>query len=302
MAYGFEHPEALVLAALALPVFLMLLKARNNKVRLQQLFELSISRLNLGFEALRVAALLALIFTAAVPYYEYAVRRQVQLERIDQLSERKVLHAILLDVSKSMTYSYGLKTRFDTAVEALKGYFSSLTPSDRVHLAVFSSSVRTVCDGPPADCMKALEDLAAGERFTALGDALLYAISISDAAELPAVVVLVSDGVSNYGSDPVQVAALFKSKGLPLAIISVGSQGVIPQVAEVAEAEVYTVNEFTVEAIESLAAKAAREARYSALLAKGEACIEEVRRSYEPARTLSVIALLLAVSAMIDGV
>ncbi|MEM2795615.1 MAG: hypothetical protein QXY49_07160, partial [Thermofilaceae archaeon] len=137
---------------------------------------------------------------------------------------------------------------------------------------------------------------------TALGDSLLYALSISNVADLPAVVVLVSDGMSNYGSDPLQVATLFKSKGLPMMIISIGGQGIIPQVTEAAGAEVYVVNEFTIEAIESLAAKAAREARYNALLAKGEAYIEEVRRSYEPARILSMIALFLAFSALVDGV
>ncbi|MEM1509563.1 MAG: vWA domain-containing protein [Thermofilaceae archaeon] len=302
MAWGFEHPEAMVLVSLVLPVFLILLKTRNNKVRLKQLFELNISRLNLGFEALRVAALLVLIFTAAVPYYEYTVKRQVQLEQVDQLSENKVLHVVLLDVSRSITYSYGSRTRFDVAIEALKRYFSSLTPNDHVHLAVFSSSVRSVCDGLPVDCLKALDGLTAGERFTALGDSLLYALSISNVADLPAVVVLVSDGMSNYGSDPLQVATLFKSKGLPMMIISIGGQGIIPQVTEAAGAEVYVVNEFTIEAIESLAAKAAREARYNALLAKGEAYIEEVRRSYEPARILSMIALFLAFSALVDGV
>ncbi len=302
MALGFERPEALALVALILPVSLMLLKARENRVRLQQLFEVNVSRLGRGLEALRVAALLTLILVAATPYYERTVRREVQLEHIDQLSGKEVLHVVLLDVSRSMTYSLGSRSRFDAAVSTLERYFSSLTPNDRVHLAVFSSSVRAACEGRPADCLKALRDLAAGERFTAIGDALLYALSVSDAAGLPAVVVLVSDGVNNYGSDPLQVAALFKDRGLPLAIVSVGDQGIIPQVAEAAGAEVYVVNEFTAEAVEGLAARVAREARYSALLARGEAYIEGVERSYEPTRILSAVALLLVVSALVDGV
>lgn len=302
MSWGFERSEALMLIALILPVLFVLLNSRKNRVRLQQFFEVSVSRLSFGLEGLRVAALIALIIAAATPYYEYTVRREVPVEQIDRLSGKEVLHVILLDVSRSMTYGHGTRTRFEAAVEVLQKYLSSLTPSDRVHLAVFSSSVRRVCDGRPADCLHALEGLAAGERYTAIGDALLYALSLLDVAAEPAVVVLVSDGVNNYGSDPVQAAELFNAKGLPMTIISIGGLGVLPQIAKAAGAEVYTVDEFTVEAVESLAAKAAREARYSALLARGEAYVEEAVRSYEPARILSILALILVVFALIDGV
>jgi len=302
MRLGLQRPEALALLAAVPIAWLLLLRARRNRRALERFFEVRVSRVGSLLEAARLAALAALALASALPYLEYTVTRQVTLDQAELLSGRRVLHVILLDVSRSMTYPLGLGTRFDAAVGVVERYLSALPDGDLVHLAVFSSSARPVCQGAPRECLGALGRLAAGERYTAVGSALLYAASIAEASPSPPVVVLVSDGASNYGPDPVQVAKLLGSRGIPLAIVAVGGGGALPQVAEAAGASLYRVDEFTAQAAESLARRAAGEARYAALAARGEAVVEEVRRSYLPAEVLAVASLILLASALVDGV
>ncbi len=301
MRLGLEHPEALASLALIAAAALLLRKSRRNRRRLERFFDVEVSRLNSLMEAARLAALALLAVAAAMPYVEYTVRRKVPLERVGELSGKGVLHVVVLDVSRSMTYPLGPGTRFDAAREVLKRYLSSLPGGDRVHLAVFSSSARPVCQGAPSECLEALGRVEAGERYTAVGDALLYAASVARASALAPVIVLVSDGASNYGSDPVQVAEALRGEGLPAVLVAVGDRGVLPRVAEALGARLFTVDEFTAAAAGSLAERAAAEARYSGLAARGEAYVEEVRRSHVPAQLLLAAALALLASALLDG-
>ncbi|MGC8987900.1 vWA domain-containing protein [Infirmifilum sp.] len=302
MRLGFEHPEALALLVLFAAAVFLLQRSRFNRRRIQRFFDVSISRLNYLLEAARITALLCLVLAAAVPYVEYTVKRQVPFDGLSELSGKKVLHLIVVDVSRSMTYPLGLSTRFNVAKDLLEKYLQSLGGGDLVHLAVFSSSARPICQGAASECIKALKGLEAGERYTALGDAILYASSVARVSAMPTVVVLVSDGVNNYGSDPLQVAESLKEENLPVVLVAVGDYGVLPRVAETLGSKLFTVDEFSLEAVKSLAARAAAEARYSALLARGEAYVEEARRSYLPTHVLLAAAFLMILATLIDGV
>lgn len=298
----FEHPWVLASTTLIIPALLLLHRAKANRRRVSHFFDVKVGHFTTLLEATKIASLILLILAAATPYIEYSVPREVPIDELPALAGKKVLHVVLLDVSRSMTYPLGFRTRFDAALEAVERYLSSLTSDDVVHLAVFSASVRMVCQGEPAQCIQVLKGLSAGERYTAVGDALLYAASVAEASPYAPVIVLVSDGSSNYGSDPIQVAETLKSRRLPLIVVAVGDSEILPSVAGSLNAKLYRVDEFTVEAVGSLASKVAQEARYGALSARGEAFIEEVRRSYAPAQALLALAIIMLLLQLIDGV
>ena len=116
MRLGFEHPEALALLVLFAAAVFLLQRSRFNRRRIQRFFDVSISRLNYLLEAARITALLCLVLAAAVPYVEYTVKRQVPFDGLSELSGKKVLHLIVVDVSRSMTYPLGLSTRFNLSL------------------------------------------------------------------------------------------------------------------------------------------------------------------------------------------
>ena len=63
-----------------------------------------------------------------------------------------------------------------------------------------------------------------------------------------------------------------------------------------------SLNEFTFKVVEEIAEKYSREARYTALKAKGEATIPVVYRDYTLTRVLEILSLISLIVGVLDGV
>ncbi len=157
-----------------------------------------------GLFALRTVVLLLLLFFLARPALE---------GRSGVVEQNRVI--MLVDSSRSMTIrDEGTRTRHEALREAWKqaqGPLSDLGKVYQVSTLRFGSEVQEARD---------LSFEAAGER-TWIGSALADALSRSGPGALEHVV-LISDGQSNGGKDPLGVARALESKGTRLHTVCVG--------------------------------------------------------------------------------
>lgn len=145
----------------------------------------------------------------------------------------------------------GWRTRLDLAREVVARFARSrAAEGDRVGLVVFGESAFTHCpltsDGSLLGAALDRVDSGMAGEATALGDALALALrrvvgaSAPDAADTPApgapaagrVVVLLTDGRSNAGEVPTDVAAgLARTLGVRVHAVGIGTEGPVPMAA-----------------------------------------------------------------------
>ncbi len=304
-ASGFEQPALLLLLAPASAAAALIWE--RSKRRFEEVAAAlgpprGWSRLGDALALARAAALLLLVVAAAQPYVEYRVPRKITVAEEGLLRARPVVMVVLLDVSKSMGYPMGAGSRMDAAKHVLHSFLVGLDGNATVHLVFFSGNVTPVYTGDARGAAKVLDEARGVEKYTAIGDALAYAIGFLRASSLPGAVLLVSDGGQNYGSDPVTVAAAYRSLHIPLVVLAVDGPGVLPQVASAAGAKMYKVDEYSMPAASSLGDVLWREARLEALQARGEAVVWIVRKSHAPTAVLALLAAILAAMSLLEGV
>jgi Ca-activated chloride channel family protein len=144
-----------------------------------------------------------------------------------------------LDVSGSMRSQDIAPSRMEASKEAAKTFVQSLPSRVRVGLTTFGGYAQVVV--PPGTDHQRVIDAIDGLGFvrrTAIGEGLLEAVAglpgrvrpASDGTmpaqppgpRPPAVVILLSDGVSNTGIDPLQAAQLAKSQEVTVYTVGVG--------------------------------------------------------------------------------
>ncbi len=138
---------------------------------------------------------------------------------------------ILLDTSGSMSATDVDPTRAQAALAAARAFIEATPAGTKVGIIAFSSSASLV-QPLTADrdlAIAALQNVPEPDGATAIGDALALA-----AQNLPAaghrVVVLITDGVNNRGTDPNEVAAYLGAHHVPVYTVGIGtnSGGTIP--------------------------------------------------------------------------
>lgn len=140
---------------------------------------------------------------------------------------------LVIDTSGSMEATDVQPTRLDAARNAAHTLIDQLPSNDRIGLVSFSSA--PVMAAPLSDnrdtVSNAIDSLQVGGA-TATGDALLVAINAlapsaratTTGSKPPAMIVLLTDGVTNRGSDPLQAAAQAKSDGIVIQTIGIGTR------------------------------------------------------------------------------
>ena len=147
--------------------------------------------------------------------------------------------ALCIDTSGSMSATDVTPTRADAALRAARAFIDSVPDGTRISIVAFSSSATVVMPaGDDKDAAReALGRVPPPNGGTAIGDALTVA-----AQSLPAVrhraIVLVTDGVNNAGSDPLEVAPQIGRTGTTIDTVGIGTSGsglLIPGTAEEAD-------------------------------------------------------------------
>jgi Ca-activated chloride channel family protein len=147
--------------------------------------------------------------------------------------------ALCIDTSGSLSAPAIEPTRADAALRAARAFIDDVPDGTRISIVAFSSSAEVVL--PATDdkdaAREALGRVPPPNGGTAIGDALLVA-----ARSLPAVhhraIVLVTDGVNNQGSDPLEVAPQIGQAGTTIDTVGIGTSGsglLIPGTTEEAE-------------------------------------------------------------------
>ena len=171
--------------------------------------------------AVFAAALVALALALARPQATVAVA-------VEQAS---VL--LVTDVSGSMRATDVKPTRLDAARDAALDFLDRVPDKVRVGAVAFSTVPHTL-DSPGTDrsaVADLIENLSA-DGGTATGDALAQALELLGPREgrsrPPAAIVLLSDGETTVGRDPVEVARAARRARVPVYTVALGtSEGVI---------------------------------------------------------------------------
>jgi Ca-activated chloride channel family protein len=139
---------------------------------------------------------------------------------------------LVIDTSGSMDAVDVLPTRMDAARSAARTLIDRLPSNTRIGLVSFSTSANLAAPLTQnrQDVLTALDYLQAGGA-TATGDALTLAISQlapttagATSGRPPAMIVLLTDGGTNRGSNPLAAAAQAKAAGIPIITVGVGSR------------------------------------------------------------------------------
>ena len=131
---------------------------------------------------------------------------------------------ICIDTSGSMQSTDVLPSRAQAAKRAAGAFVDEAPPGIKIGLIAFSTQAAVVAplDADRTRTVAALDDIPYPNGGTAIGDALRLA-----GTSLPArghrVVILVTDGVSNAGSDPLRAAQELGARGIPVYTIGIGT-------------------------------------------------------------------------------
>ena len=170
--------------------------------------------------ALFLAALAAFAFALARPQATVAVPRE------------QATIVLVTDVSRSMLADDVEPSRIEAARDAAQRFLEELPDEARVGAVAFSTDPHTV--EAPTDDHRRIADLIdalAADGGTATGDALDTALKLVDGPvkkRPPAAIVLLSDGETTTGRDPVEVARVAKRLKIPIHTVALGTrEGVI---------------------------------------------------------------------------
>jgi len=174
--------------------------------------------------ALALAALAALVLALAKPQHSVAV------------PVRSASIVLVTDHSRSMEATDVTPTRLSAAEGAADTFLKQLPSSVRVGIVTFSSAADAV-QAPTTD-RDAVRGVINGQQpdgATATGDALEVALGLlaRDSAKSetkPATaIVLLSDGATTAGVDPIEVANAAKRQHVPIFTVALGTpNGVLP--------------------------------------------------------------------------
>ncbi|NOZ82981.1 MAG: VWA domain-containing protein [Euryarchaeota archaeon] len=184
---------------------------------------------------------------------------------------------LAIDVSESMSATDLKPSRIEAAKSSAIVFAAQIGGGDRVGVVSFAGAPHVVVPltSDLDEVIDGIRGIGLGkEPGTALGDAIMSAVSMVSGSERRRVVVLLSDGVSNRGVSPGEAVEYAKKMGVRIFTVGIGTpSGIIPTTGSRAELDETTLR--------SIAAATGGEYRY----ARSEA---ELRDIYsEIARTIS---------------
>lgn len=153
-------------------------------------------------------------------------------ERTVDVPVEKASVVMVTDESGSMLADDVAPSRLDAAKAAARSFLDEAPDELLVGFASFSTSVRTnVSPTTTHDQVADAVDGLRAEGGTATGDALTAALDQlaarkgkgADGERAPSAIVLLSDGKTTAGSDPLEAAARAKKLGIPVYTVALGT-------------------------------------------------------------------------------
>jgi Ca-activated chloride channel family protein len=158
---------------------------------------------------------------------------------VAQVPARDGAVVICIDTSGSMASTDVSPTREGAARSAVRTFVDAAPPGLQIALVSFATNATVV--QPPTDDLEqtreAIGRIPEANGATAIGDALLAANQLLSNRGRR-IVVLLTDGVNNRGSDPLEAAKVLAARGIPVYTVGIGTNGsgeLIPGTDEAAE-------------------------------------------------------------------
>jgi Ca-activated chloride channel family protein len=135
---------------------------------------------------------------------------------------------LVMDVSRSMLAEDVDPNRLEAARSAAQRFLEEVPEEARVGAVAFSTDPHTI--EPPSDDRGRVEDLVdalSADGGTAAGDALAVAVGLLDGPaedRPPAAILLLSDGETTTGRDPLPVARRAGRLGIPVHTVALGTR------------------------------------------------------------------------------
>jgi Ca-activated chloride channel family protein len=158
---------------------------------------------------------------------------------VAQLPVRDAAIVLCIDTSGSMASTDVAPTRSEASRAAAESFIAGVPSGTRIGIVAFSTAAIPLgpLTGDRDAARDALSRLPAPNGGTAIGDALAAAARLLPAGGRRAIV-LVTDGVNNSGSDPLEVARAVGALGIAIFTVGIGTNGsgeLIPGTGEAAE-------------------------------------------------------------------
>jgi Ca-activated chloride channel family protein len=232
----FAHPLYLVIAVVVAVLFVGLARvsARRSRGAALAYSDLAFLERAIG-RAPPWTALFAAVWALAILAAGAALARP---SIVATVAVHDAAIVLCIDTSGSMASTDVLPTRSQASRDAALGFINGVPDGTRIGLVAFSAAALPL--GPLTDDRDAARDalsrLPAPNGGTAIGDALLAAEQLLPKTGRRAIV-LVTDGVNNSGSDPLEDAEQIGAAGISIFTVGIGtnSGAIIPGTDEDAE-------------------------------------------------------------------
>ncbi len=297
----FKYPYILLFLPIILS-FLVLVSTRKwkNYRRLVETYYSKPSRTWILLTITKVLAVVLVVVALSEPVLVYeklvSISSASDVETYGNMTP--VEHIVLVDVSKSMSGE-----RIKIVKQFLTKYLSLLHSVDRVQLYVFAADIEgPLCSGTPSQCINAVEEIEAGRRYSAIGDAIVFGAEYARISPIPPIVLVVTDGANTLGSSPVDVLGNI-SVNTPIAIILVGNDPRSIDLRIKATEEdilLYSIDSPISSLIDDISKRASRETKLAALRGSGEAYVAIKYEANTPSVLLLVISATLLLVARFD--
>ena len=233
----FAHPTLLIVAIAAIVLLVVVYRALERR-RAAQAYAFS----NLAFA---IAAMQPARWPAAMLFAAFVFGTGAELLALagphltTRVPAKDGTVVICIDTSGSMRARDVAPTRADAARSAARAFVDAVPEGTRVGIVTFSSGASVIA--PPTSDLDAVRDaldrIPPPEGATAIGDALVLG-----AQQMPPsgkrILVLLTDGVNNRGTDPIADSLTIGARGITIETVGVGSSGsgeIIPGTREPAE-------------------------------------------------------------------
>jgi len=251
-----------------------------------------------------VVAITLLVLALSQPIITYQEKIPIHSlkDMIKYNSKLPAQYIILVDVSPSM--HRGIPQRIDTAVKVVETIIDSIKDNGTIVLSVFGGCVEQLYVGSPDNATKIIGLIKNYNiKYTAIGDAIGYAISCARASSLPSVAIIITDGANNYGPNPIQSYIYANKSRLPVLFIRIDDDPrANPLFAELARHGAYIVsaiNDYSINWLKPVIINAVQHMKYLALIESGKNYVLIKRTSSLPSTALGLVGLIAIIISRI---
>ncbi len=287
-----------------IPVVIVYRRARNNRSILSATLGFNPGKKTLVYDVIKFLALFFIVLSIANPVL--VSEKTIPINNKEALAEYNdrlpAQFIVLIDVSPSMHRD----NRLDEAIKALNTIIDCLNKSDRIVIAVFGGEVKEIYNGPSFKASNITGEITKYNiKYTAIANAIGWAVGRIKASGIPSIVFIVTDGANNYGGDPAEAACTVNASGTPIVFIRIDNDPRGTSLFYKLSAKgvkTISIEGLDKDSIRKLLENTILESKLQALKASGKAYITITEISQLPTAIALTTALIMLIVSRLEGV